>query len=101
MRIASPVVRLLTALVPLALTPLLFSLISNGTLNFGGGCKDILLVLPWLVWSALYLVACIVLWIRKVHLGWSLLVAAVVSTLVLLIAMVGLYVFSKPRLGVS
>jgi hypothetical protein len=51
-------------LLPLALTPLLAILISEGYLNLGGGCKDIILLIPWLLWSLLYSVFFIVLWIR-------------------------------------
>ena len=100
MRIVSSTLRLLTALVPLALTPLFAHLISNGVLNFGGGCKDIVLVLPWILWSVLYLIASVVLWIRKVRLGWALLVAAAFSTGLLLISFFGLYFFGKASLGV-
>jgi hypothetical protein len=101
MRIATPALRILSALVPLGLTPLLAYFISNGTLNFGGGCKDIVLVLPWLLWSLLYFLACVVLWIRNVRLGKATLSAAVLSSALLVILFFGLYFFSKPLLGVS
>ena len=51
-------------LLPLALTPLWGFLISEGYLNLGGGCKDIILLIPWLLWSLVYSVFFIVLWIR-------------------------------------
>jgi hypothetical protein len=51
-------------LLPLALTPFWGLLISEGYLNLGGGCKDIILLIPWLLWSLVYSVFFIVLWIR-------------------------------------
>ena len=51
-------------LLPLALTPLWGFLISEGYLNLGGGCKDIILLIPWFLWSLLYSVFFIVFWIR-------------------------------------
>jgi hypothetical protein len=56
--------KLAACLLPLALTPLWGFLISEGYLNFGGGCKDIILVIPWLLWSVAYSLFFIVLWIK-------------------------------------
>ncbi len=65
---SSTMLRFLTkiavCLLPLALTPLWGFLISEGYLNFGGGCKDIILLIPWLLWSLFYSLFFIVLWIR-------------------------------------
>ena len=57
--------RLSLSIAPLAVTPLLGSLIAAGHLNFGGGEKDILLLIPWLVWSAVYFVLFLIFWRRK------------------------------------
>jgi len=38
--------RLILSIVPLALTPLLGFLIAEGYLNFGGGEKDLFLLVP-------------------------------------------------------
>ena len=70
-----PAIRFATALVPLALTPALGSAINAGTLNFGGGEKDIILLIPWVLWSLAYAVAALVYWRRRVRLGSSLLLA--------------------------
>ena len=56
--------KIAVCLLPLALTPLLGFLISEGYLNLGGGCKDIILLIPWLLWSLVYSLFFIVLWIR-------------------------------------
>lgn len=47
--------KLVLCMLPLALTPIWGYLISDGYLNFGGGEKDLLLLLPWLIWSFIYL----------------------------------------------
>lgn len=38
----------------MALTPAMAFLLSEGCGNMGGGCKDILLLLPWTLWALLY-----------------------------------------------
>ena len=48
-------IRLLTLLLPLALTPLLVFLLADGYINLGGGEKDVLMALPWLLWALLFL----------------------------------------------
>jgi hypothetical protein len=56
--------KIVVCLLPLGLTPLLGFLISEGYLNLGGGCKDIILLLPWLLWSLVYSFFFILLWIK-------------------------------------
>ena len=41
----------LAVLMPLSLTPLVVFTLAEGLVNVGGGEKDILLALPWMVWS--------------------------------------------------
>jgi hypothetical protein len=55
--------RLVLALVPLALTPLWGFLLGEGYVNLGAGCKDILALIPWVVW-ALGFLASLVCWRR-------------------------------------
>ncbi len=62
-------IKLAACLAPLAVTPLLAFLISEDYLNFGGGCKDIILLIPWLVWSVGYAVVFTVLWIKRYPFG--------------------------------
>ena len=59
------ILRLILSIVPLSLTPLLGYLIADGYLNFGGGEKDLLLLLPWMVWAVLYFVLFLIFWKRK------------------------------------
>lgn len=73
------VLRLLVCVLPLLLTPLWAYLIADGYLDFGGGEKDLILLLPWLLWSALFAIAGTIAWFRrqsvagmvKRGLGWA------------------------------
>src|SRR3989442_14953052 len=78
-------VRIVSAFIPLVLTPALSRAINNGTLNFGGGEKDIVLLAPWLIWSVGFATAALVCWRRHVRLGPSLLWAAAWATGVLML----------------
>jgi hypothetical protein len=62
------VLRLALSLLPLGLAPLMVHLIGSGYLNFGGGCKDVLMMVPWMVWSLIYLIISIVCWWKQ----WSI-----------------------------
>ncbi len=59
-----PWLRLLWMLSPLAVTPLLGWLIAEGWLNFGGGEKDLVLLIPWLIWSVCLLLIGAICWRR-------------------------------------
>jgi len=63
------VLRIALALTPLAITPLLLQLIASGRMDFGGGEKDLLLLLPWTLWSLIFAVSSLVLW----RCGWTVL----------------------------
>src|SRR6266480_3656103 len=80
MRPAEIVVRIVTAFVPLLATPALSRAINNGTLNFGAGDKDIVLIIPCLLWSVGFATAALVYWRRHVRLSRSLVWAAVWAT---------------------
>jgi len=72
------VFRLVLAVAPLAMTPALVHLIATGALDFGGGEIDLVLVLPWALWSVLFAVSSLVLWRR----GWPVLRSTVRSAIV-------------------
>jgi len=59
---------LLLALVPLAFTPGLVFLLAEGILSFGGGEKDLILALPYIVWALLFFITALVLIIKQ----WSI-----------------------------
>ena len=60
--------RVVIALGPLALVPVLAIVIANGHLDFGGGEADLVWMLVWFVWSVLFAISSFVLWRR----GWSI-----------------------------
>jgi hypothetical protein len=92
-------VRLVVALLPLAFVPLLVYLIASGEIDLGGGEKDLVWVLPFLLWSLLFGISSCVLWRR----GWpalrSTVWSAVVGLLGVLVAATILAVFGQ--LGVA
>ncbi len=47
---------------PLLLSPAFLFLIAEGILSSGAGEKDIFLVVPWVIWSVLFLIVGVALW---------------------------------------
>lgn len=80
------IIRSVVALLPLILTPVLGLLLADGKLNFGGGEKDILLILPWAFGSFIYGASSFILWYRRWSLGRAVLCSIGVSFAVLVIA---------------
>ena len=85
--------RLILSLLPLGLTPLMLHLIGYGYLNFGGGCKDVVMIIPWMVWSLLYLIISIVGWRKQWSIGkgfaWSVIGATGLLALLFLLLFIG------------
>lgn len=81
--------------------PLLLSLapawLVTGPVSLGGGEKDILLVIPFVLWSFFYLCACLVFWWRGVSLGRSLAWSSGLASGLIVMAMVVLYFVLQPR----
>lgn len=92
-------VRVVVALLPLALVPVVVHLIAGGQIDLGGGEKGLVWVLPWLLWSLLFGTSSFVLW----HRGWSVrrstVWSAVVGLVGVLIAAMILAAFGQ--LGVA
>ena len=88
--------RILTAFLPLALTPVLFFALAEGWVNLGGGEKDILMLVPWLLWSLIFATTALTLWWRRWALTRSLVCSAPVGTAGLLIAAAVLVISSTP-----
>ncbi len=95
------VFRLILSIVPLALTPMLGFLIAEGYLNFGGGEKDLLLLIPWMVWSLVYFVLFLILWRRKFSIKKGCDYAAVGATGALALIYVVMLIWVGGVLGVS
>lgn len=66
---APAIKHLITLLLPLLLTPVFGFLLAEGHLNLGGGEKDLLLLLPWLLWSILFILCGALLRKRPVSYG--------------------------------
>ncbi len=88
-------IKLLMAVAPFIFTVLFGWLTMEGHLSFGGGEKDVFLLIPLLLWSVVYFCSFVVLWRRRwppgKWLGWSAgiaTVAIVVAWLVLFAASV-------------
>ena len=72
------------ALVPLLLTPVVIYGLAEGVLDFGGGEKDILLALPWLIWSVVFALSSFFLIYRRWPIGKWVLRALLIATAVLI-----------------
>lgn len=57
--------RLALSLLPLSMTPFIGFGLADGYINLGGGCKDILGLIPWILWSLAYFLFFIVFWRKK------------------------------------
>jgi hypothetical protein len=85
--------RLLTAILPLALS-FLFAYLLTGPLSFGGGEKDILLAIPLLAWSVLYLFCFLFFWARRRPLLLSFALAARAAAILLLVVFLAWFLVS-------
>ena len=92
-------VRITTALIPLALVPVLAYLIAYGRIDLGGGEKDLVWILPWSLWSLLFAASALVLWRRGWSLSRSLVRSAIVGFLGILLVAAVLALFG--HLGVA
>ena len=100
--LAMRIPRLLQAVlasIPLLLTPALVYSLAEGILDFGGGEKDILLGLPWLIWSVVFALCSFVLIYRRWSIGKWALRSALISTGVLV--GLGLILYVGSFLGVA
>jgi hypothetical protein len=82
------------------MTPIWGYLIADGCVNFGGGEKDLILLISWTIWSFLYLLIFIIAWIRRKNTKVILLYSVVGATGGLAIAWVVLFMWFKGILGV-
>lgn len=51
------IIKICLLLLPTLLTPVWGYFLADGTINLGGGDKDIFVLIPYLLWSVLYLVS--------------------------------------------
>ena len=95
------VLRLALSLLPLGLTPILLHLIAYGYLNFGGGCKDVVMMVPWLLWSLMYLIISIVGWRKQWPIAKGIAYSVMGATGLLALLFLVLLVGSSAWLGLK
>jgi hypothetical protein len=93
------IIRIVLALTPLLLAPALLSLLSGGQLNLGGGEKDVIVVVPWLLWSVVYAFSSFFLWGRGWAIGRATGLSILVATAGVLVA--GLILALIGQLGIG
>ena len=93
--------RLGLCLLPLGLSPLWVFLIGDGYLNFGGGEKDLFLLIPWLVWSILYAIIFAVCWAKGMSTRRVLAYSAGGAAVLVILVWLALLFWSTRFLGVS
>ena len=92
---------MILCILPLGITPLITSLIAEGYLNFGGGEKDLLLIIPWVLWSVIYAIIYIVQWIKKTKTIRGIYFAAGGATGLMILLWIGIYIFSVSQIGIN
>ena len=91
--------QIILALIPFLLTPALIYGLAEGVLNFGGGEKDIILALPWLIWSVLFAICSFVLIYHRWGTARWILRSAVIATMVLV--GLGVIAYAGSFLGIA
>ena len=85
-------IKIILLTIPLLLTPLWALLLAEGVVTLGGGDKDLLVLIPYLFWSLLYLVSGIVFW--KHSLRRMVLSSILYSLIIMLTLWLGLLAYS-------
>ena len=91
--------KLILCLMPILLTPVWGYLIVEDYLEFGCGKKDILLLLPWMVWTFIYSVIFIVFWVKWKKIKVILLYSIGGATGILGLTWLVLYIWFNELLG--
>jgi hypothetical protein len=97
-RPALAILRVALTLVPLALTPVFAYLLSHGDINLGGGEKDVIVLIPWLLWSLVFAVSSWLLWWRGHDLWASTRRSALAGLAGLAIAILALVAYGTLRM---
>lgn len=77
--------RVATLSAPFLIAPLLGFLIAENYLGFGGGDKDIAILIPWVLWALIFLLTGIFQW-KKYRQYRPWLLKSLISSLIILIA---------------
>lgn len=89
--------RIVLSVLPLALTPLFFLLLADGYVNLGGGEKDIIVLVPWVLWSLVYAIGCWIFWAKGLATAHGAGRAALIAVIALLSC--GVLLFGASALG--
>ena|SRR5690242_16543856 len=84
------VIRAAVLILPLLLTWPLGWATMEGYLNFGGGEKDIILAVPWIIWSLIFAIAGAAYWKKGRPLGSATLRSAGIALVVMFVLVFGL-----------
>ena len=82
------------------LTPVWGYLIAEGLLNFGGGEKDLFLLIPWMVWAFSYFLIFIIAWIKRKNIKVIVLYSVSGASGILALACIVLFIWFNQILGV-
>ena len=88
------IITLILCFLPLGLTPLFGYLLAEGWVNLGGGEKDLLMLIPWLIWSLTFSIVFIVFWVKKRSLQTIIIYAVTAATALLFILWLGLFLYT-------
>lgn len=82
------------------LTPVWGYLIADGYLNFGGGEKDLFLLIPWITWAFIYFLIFVIAWIKRKTIKVIVLYSVGGASAILIFAWVVLFIWFNHILGV-
>jgi hypothetical protein len=91
---------LILCLLPMLLTPIWGYLIADGYLNFGGGEKDLFLLIPWILWAFMYLLVFLITWIRRKTTKAMVLFSVGVATGIVTLTWLVLFIWFNNTIGV-
>ena len=73
----------------------------EGYVNFGGGEKDLLILIPWILWSLIYLAIFIVIWCKRMPLLRGVVYSTAGATTLLGLIWGGMFLWFSGLLGIS
>jgi polyferredoxin len=77
--------RISAAFAPMVVTVIIAWSVMSGLISFGGGEKDIILILPVAIWSILFAVASLIMWARDATLASASRIAGIAAIIVLFV----------------
>ena len=90
--------RIITLVVPLLATPAFGFLIAENYLSLGAGDKDLFLLIPWLIWSIIFMIIGATLWRKNIQYKVWVLKAISLSIVIVFILWFILFIISYKKL---